>query len=80
MPDQRKLNDRVRKDNGFSRICADLDTQLTAFRGRPLDHTRFPYVYLDATYCKARVAHQIVSRTVAIATGITETAAARCWE
>jgi hypothetical protein len=37
-----------------SRICADLDTQLTAFRGRPLDHTRFPYVYLDATYCKAR--------------------------
>jgi hypothetical protein len=55
-----------------SRICADLDTQLTAFRGRPLDHTRFPYVYLDATYCKARVAHQIVSRAVVIATGITE--------
>lgn len=54
-----------------SRICADLDTQLTAFRTRPLDHTRFPYMYLDATYCKARVAHQIVARAVVIATGIT---------
>jgi putative transposase len=55
-----------------SRICADLDTQLAAFRIRPLDHVRFPYMYLDATYCKARVAHQIVSRAVVIATGITE--------
>ncbi|XIJ58135.1 IS256 family transposase [Kitasatospora hibisci] len=55
-----------------SRICADLDEQLTAFRTRPLDHTRFPYVYLDATYCKARVNHQIVSRAVVVATGITE--------
>lgn len=55
-----------------SRICQDLDGQLTAFRNRPLDHTRFPYVYLDATYCKARVNHQIVSRAVVIATGITE--------
>ncbi|MFD8615354.1 IS256 family transposase [Streptomyces sp. NPDC059631] len=55
-----------------SRICQDLDGQLTAFRGRPLGHVRFPYVYLDATYCKARVEHQIVSRAVVIATGITE--------
>lgn len=55
-----------------SRICQDLDGQLTVFRGRPLDHVRFPYVYLDATYCKARVEHQIVSRAVVIATGITE--------
>jgi putative transposase len=55
-----------------SRICADLDTRLTAFRTRPLDHVRFPYMYLDATYCKARVEHQIVSRAVVIATGITQ--------
>ncbi|GAA5704517.1 hypothetical protein Save01_05363 [Streptomyces avermitilis] len=76
----RSVNDLVKAlgaDSGISksevsRICADLDTQLTAFRGRPLDHTRFPYVCLDATYCKARVAHQIVSRAVVIATGITE--------
>ncbi|WP_042410520.1 IS256 family transposase [Streptacidiphilus carbonis] len=55
-----------------SRICADLDGPLTAFRTRPLDHTRFPYIYLDATYCKARVNHQIASRAVVVATGITE--------
>ena len=55
-----------------SRICAALDTELDAFRTRPLDHVRFPYVYLDATYCKARVNHQIVSRAVVVATGITE--------
>jgi putative transposase len=55
-----------------SRICEDLDEQLTAFRERPLDHVRFPYVYLDATYCKVRVNHQIVSQAVVIATGITE--------
>ncbi|MCZ7456116.1 IS256 family transposase [Streptomyces sp. WMMC940] len=55
-----------------SRICQDLDGQLTAFRARTLDHVRFPYIYLDATYCKARVDHQIVSRAVVIATGITE--------
>jgi len=55
-----------------SRICAGLDTELTSFRTRPLDHVRFPYMYLDATYCKARADHQIVSRAVVIATGITE--------
>ncbi len=55
-----------------SRICGDLDAELTVFRTRPLDHIRFPCVYLDATYCKARVEHQIVSQAVVIATGITE--------
>ncbi|MFJ9968908.1 IS256 family transposase [Streptomyces avermitilis] len=55
-----------------SRICGDLDAPLAAFRERPLDHIRFPYVYLDATYCKVRVNHQIVSQAVVIATGITE--------
>lgn len=55
-----------------SRICADLDEQLTAFRDRRLDHVRFPYVYFDATYVHARVAHQIVSLAVVIATGVSE--------
>jgi putative transposase len=55
-----------------SRICGDLDTELTAFRTRPLDHIRFPYIYLDATYRKARMNHQLVSQAVVIATGITE--------
>ena len=38
-----------------SRICGELDESLQAFRDRPLDHVEFPYVFLDATYVKARV-------------------------
>ncbi|MFF3492859.1 transposase [Streptomyces sp. NPDC002795] len=64
-------------DTGISksevaRICGALDEPLAAFRTRPLDHTRFPCIYLDAAYCKARVEHQIASRAVVIAAGITE--------
>jgi putative transposase len=55
-----------------SRICADLDQQLDAFRTRPLDHIRFPYPFLDATYVKARADHRIVSQAVVIATGVTQ--------
>jgi putative transposase len=54
-----------------SRICAELDTELSAFRGRSLSHVEFPYVFLDATYLKGRVDHQVVSRAVVVATGVT---------
>ena len=56
-----------------SRICARLDIEVDAFRNRSLAHVEFPYVYLDATYVKARDTdlHQVVSRAVVIATGIT---------
>ena len=37
-----------------SRICAGLDEQVEAFRSRPLHHTTFPYVFLDATYLHVR--------------------------
>jgi len=53
-----------------SRICAELDTSLEAFRSRSLGHIEFPYVFLDATYLKGRVAHQVVSRAVVVATGV----------
>jgi putative transposase len=53
-----------------SRICADLDTEVGAFRDRPLSDQPFPYVFLDATYCKARVNHRVVSQAVVIATGV----------
>jgi putative transposase len=56
-----------------SRICAELDTSLEAFRTRPLGHVEFPYMLLDATYVKARVAGRVVSRAVVVATGITRT-------
>ncbi len=50
----RSVDDLVRAlgaDTGISksevsRLCAGLDTELSAFRTRPLDHTRFPYIYL----------------------------------
>ena len=53
-----------------SRICAELDRDLEAFRGRRLEG-EFPYVFCDATYVKARVRGRVVSRAVVIATGVT---------
>ena len=55
-----------------SRICADLDEGVGAFRTRRLDHTPFPYVYLDATYLHVRTpAAMVVSKAVVVATGVT---------
>ena len=53
-----------------SRICAGLDEEVSAFRDRSLAEVGFPYVFLDATYCKARVGHRVVSQAVVIATGV----------
>jgi hypothetical protein len=53
-----------------SRICADLDAEVSSFRDRSLADEAFPYVFLDATYCKARVERRVVSQAVVIATGV----------
>jgi transposase-like protein len=54
-----------------SRICARLDESVGAFRTRSLEHTGFPYVYLDATYLNVRnTTGQVVSMAVVVATGI----------
>ena len=74
----RKVDDLVKAlgaDSGISksevsRICADLDTEVAAFRDRTLAGQAFPYVFLDATYCKARVDHRVVSQAVVVATGV----------
>jgi putative transposase len=74
----RKVDDLVKAlgaDSGISksevsRICADLDAEVGAFRDRSLADQAFPYVFLDATYCKARVNHHVVSQAVVIATGV----------
>src|SRR3954449_3263114 len=59
-----------------SRICAGLDEVVGAFRTRRLDHTEFPYVYLDATYLHVRNStSQVVSMAVVVATGVTATGA-----
>ncbi len=53
-----------------SRICADLDAEVAAFNERSLGGQTFPYLFLDATYCKARVGRRVVSQAVVIATGV----------
>ena len=54
----------------MSRICKDLDTEVAAFRDRSLKDTTYPYVFLDATYCKARVNHRVVSQAIVVAVGV----------
>ncbi len=55
-----------------SRICAGLDELVKAFLSRPLEHTRFPYVYLSATYLHGRLGRnlQVCSPAVVVAIGI----------
>ena len=53
-----------------SRICTALDEVVDSFRERRLDHVAFPYVYLDATYLHVRENHQVTSKAVVIATGV----------
>src|SRR6266571_2484893 len=74
----RKVDDLVKAlgaDTGISksevsRICADLDEEVAGFRDRSLADQAFPYVFLDATYCKARVNRRVVSQAVVTATGV----------
>jgi putative transposase len=76
----RKVDDLVRAlgvDSGVSkstvsRICGQIDVEVEAFRTRRLDHVAFPYLWLDATYLKARKDHRIVSRAVVVATAVAQ--------
>lgn len=44
--------------------------EIKRFRERSLAHTTFPYVFADATCCKARVAAHVVSQALVVATGV----------
>jgi len=81
----RKVDDLVKAlgaDTGISksevsRICADLDTEVASFADRDLSGAEFPYVFLDATYCKARIGggkggkgSRVASQAVVVATGV----------
>ena len=81
----RKVDDLVKAlgaDTGISksevsRICADLDVEVASFADRDLAGTEFPYVFLDATYCKARIGggkggkgSRVASQAVVVATGV----------
>jgi putative transposase len=74
----RKVDDLVKAlgaDTGISksevsRICAGLDAEVVQFRDRTLSDQDYPYVFLDATYCKARVGARIVSQAIVVAVGV----------
>ncbi len=63
----RKVNDLVKAlccETGVSkstvpRIRADIDREAAPAPQRLLDHTAFPYVFIDANYVRARVDHQV---------------------
>jgi putative transposase len=54
-----------------SRICAGLDEQVEAFRGRPLEG-RYPYLFLDAKVEKVRDGGRVRRKCLVIAHGVHE--------
>ena len=74
----RKVDDLVKalgNESGISRstvsrICKDIDEGVKEFLARRLDHTWFPYLFVDATYLDVRVGHRVVSRALVVATGV----------
>jgi len=52
-----------------SRLCEEIDGKIEAFLNRPLEGD-WPYLWLDATYIKARTGGRIVSVAVIIAVGV----------
>ena len=52
-----------------SRLCGEIDGRVQSFLTRPIEGD-WPYVWLDATYVKARRDHHIVSVAVIIAVGV----------
>src|SRR2546423_11142700 len=69
----RKVDDLVKalgldgiSKSQVSRLCQALDEEVERFRARPLEG-RYPYLWLDATFVKARARGRVVSRAVALA-------------
>jgi putative transposase len=52
-----------------SRLCAEIDERVEAFLERPIEG-EWPYLWLDATYVKARRDHRIVSVAVIVAVAV----------
>jgi transposase-like protein len=72
----RKVDDLVKalgmagiSKSQVSRLCEKLDEEVERFRGRPLGGP-YPYVWLDATYVKARQDGRVASTAVVIAVGV----------
>jgi transposase-like protein len=52
-----------------SRICKDLDSEVEAFRGRPVEGEH-PYLWLDASYHHVREDGRVVSMATVVAVGV----------
>jgi len=52
-----------------SRLCTEIDERVGAFLDRPIEG-EWPYLWLDATYVKARRDHRIVSVAVIVAVAV----------
>jgi len=52
-----------------SRLCGEIDERVQTFLTRPIEG-EWPYLWLDATYVKARRDHHIVSVAVIVAVGV----------
>lgn len=54
-----------------SRMCAELDQTVEAFRNRPLQG-RYPYLWLDAKYLKVREDGRVLNMAFVLATAVNE--------
>jgi putative transposase len=75
----RKVDDLLRalgldgmSKSEVSRICAELDAEVAAFRSRGLEGEH-PYVWIDATYHKVRQYGRVQSMATVVAIGVTAT-------
>ena len=55
-----------------SRICGDLDEEVSRWRRRPING-EYPYLWLDATYVKVREGGVVISQAIVIAYGVRAT-------
>jgi putative transposase len=55
-----------------SRLCTELDRGVRAFRERPLDEHRYPYVWFDAKVVKVRQAGRIEQMALLVAIAVNE--------
>ncbi len=53
-----------------SSLAGSLDSELSAWRSRPLEAAAYPYLFVDARYEKARVDGRVVSQGVLVVSGV----------
>ena len=66
-----KITEQLCGTSQVSELCQDLDTDINAWRERPLEQA-YPYLIIDATYLYIRSGGQVASEGVLIVTGIAE--------